>query len=169
MTILLAIALTALGAVIVWQDYRSLNIDAPLIYAFSAASLLAAVTNPLPGLDVAAHIIAGSIAAGVSISARLYFSKLRGVEALGEADVWLIISAGLLLGPFWLGPWLLGAATLGVILMTSGARISGKRLDPESEESVTVMPLTPVLIITMLIAAMFLHTKTLPANQLPFL
>lgn len=169
MTILLAIALVSIALAIIWQDYASLNIDATLIYAFTALSLLGAVIAPLPDLGPAAHFAAGAIAAVTALATRVYFAKRRGIEALGEADVWLIAAAGLLLGPFLLGPWLFGAAAIAAILMSSGLAISGKRQDPEAADGVSVMPLTPVLLITMIILAGILHTEILPANQLPLL
>tara|TARA_Y100000815_G_scaffold257453_1_gene266046 strand:+ start:2003 stop:2512 length:510 start_codon:yes stop_codon:yes gene_type:complete len=169
MTYLFVFVLIALGACIIRQDYKSLSINASLIYAFTAVSLATAVLAPLPDLNITAHFVGGFIAATTAVFTRLYFGKLRQIEALGEADVWLIASAGLLLGPFMFGPWLFVTATLSVILMCTNLPISGKRNAPEVDHDVSVMPLTPALIISMIILVVILHTELLPANQLPLL
>lgn len=159
--------LIILGAIIVRQDIASLTIDAIYIYAFWAISLVTVMLDPLPGLGITAHIVGGAIGAALAVSARLYFLKVRNIDGLGEADVWLISAAGFLVGPFLFGPWMFLAALLAAILMVTSQRLSGKRIDPDSDHTVAVMPLTPTLVISSLIMSTILRAELIASNQLP--
>jgi Flp pilus assembly protein protease CpaA len=140
--------LLLLGAVIIWQDIQSLEIDSWIIYLFFASSLLLGATSPLSNLDMGAHLFSSGLAFGVALSIRLYFLKIRKIDGLGEADVWLIGAAGAITGPFLLGPWLFFASLLAVIFMFLPVKITGKRNHPDQEKVRNVLPLTPILIVT---------------------
>jgi Flp pilus assembly protein protease CpaA len=159
--------LLSVGAVIIWQDIQRLEIDSWLIYLFFAASLLLGATSPMPNLDAGAHLFSAGLAFSVSLSIRLYFLKIKKIDGLGEADVWLIGAAGAITGPFLLGPWLFFASLLAIIFMFLPFKITGKRNHPDEETAVNVLPLTPILIITSIIFYITAHAETTLLNYLP--
>jgi Flp pilus assembly protein protease CpaA len=161
--------LLLLGVFIIWQDIQSLEIDSWLIYLFFTSSLLLGATSPLSNLDAGAHLFSAGLAFSVALSIRLYFLKIRKIDGLGEADVWLIGAAGAITGPFLLGPWLFFASLLAVICMFLPFKITGKRNHPDEEKILNVLPLAPILIITSIIFYIIAHAKITLLNYLPLI
>lgn len=159
--------LVLLGGAIARQDLRTLLIDARLIYVYCAISATLAGVAPVPYISVTQHFTGAAIGLGTVCVVWLYFTKLRKIEAIGEADIWLIPAAGLMVGPYHFATWLLSATAVAMLLMLFSKRLSGRRSHPEITENVTAMPLTPTLIATMVIYTILLRAEVLLANQIP--
>jgi len=165
---LLASLLVA-GLWIVVQDYRSLEIEAWIIYAYTAVAALIATLVPLPGVDVTARLVGGALGAGVTGIFRIYFLKVRKIEGLGEADIWVAAAAGFLVGPFLLGPWLFVSSLLAAAFLVGNSAFFGVREHPDEDIERNVIPLTPIQIATSFAIFLALLTGLVPADQIPLL
>jgi prepilin signal peptidase PulO-like enzyme (type II secretory pathway) len=168
MVFIIIIALLACGSAIIYQDMKTLNIDAWLIYLFTGISASSMLLASHSGVSIVEYIVAGAVAAFAGASIQFYFKRRLSKDALGEADVWLLASGGFLLGPFWLGQWIFIACAIAALLMLLAPKISGVRYESGKKAADSVLPFTPTIIATLIAMLVAQKTNIIDASNAPF-